>query len=427
MTRFLVSVWPWPGHYFPLIAIAHQLRAHGHEVAFYTGGTLRETIEGEGFTHFPFCNVDEAHLSALVDTRDTFASIRHPLKTRRFMQYWLLGTLPGQIADLAELIDDWRPDVVVAETAMWGPVVVLHETKRIPVAVFSTVAACLLPGPDAPPFGIGLSRGKHGRTRVMEQVVRGAQHVLALSVLRRVNRLRRSYGLASLKTPVSAYCGQMALYVMPSVPEFDYQRHDLPRSVHYVGPCIWNKPHYESAPAWLSDLSPEQPVVHVSEGTVNSQQPLLLRTTAQALANLPMQVIMTTGGNRCPETLDLGPIAPNVNVVRWVAHSDLLPLTNVLVTTGGAGTVMAALQAGVPLVVVPTEWDKSENAERVVEAGVGLRLNPRQCTPHRLRAVVEQVLHEPKYRRNAQRMRVICAQYAGSARAAELLEHVIDN
>ena len=43
-------------------------------------------------------------------------------------------------------------------------------------------------------------------------------------------------------------------------------------------------------------------------------------------------------------------------------------------TTGGPATIMAALRAGVPLVVVPTTWDKPDNARRVVEAGVGVRL-----------------------------------------------------
>jgi UDP:flavonoid glycosyltransferase YjiC (YdhE family) len=68
-----------------------------------------------------------------------------------------------------------------------------------------------------------------------------------------------------------------------------------------------------------------------------------------------------------------------------VSHTDLLPHTDVVVTTGGAGTVMASLAAGVPLVLVPTEWDKPETAPRVVEAGVGLRLAPGACTPENRR------------------------------------------
>jgi len=214
----------------------------------------------------------------------------------------------------------------------------------------------------------------------------------------------------------------MPLYLMPSQPEFDYQRRDLPSSVQYVGPCLWDRSRRESPPAWLTRLSTHQPVVHVTEGTVHTQTPLVLHAAAQGLGGRPMQVVMTTGTSREPEELELGPLAPNIRLTQWVAHSDLLPRTDVLVTTGGAGTVMAALHAGVPLVVVPTEWDKPENAQRVVEAGVGVRIAPHRCTPTRLRAAVEHVLGEPEYRRNAQRMSTLLARYDGPTRAAQLLE-----
>ena len=53
---------------------------------------------------------------------------------------------------------------------------------------------------------------------------------------------------------------------------------------------------------------------------------------------------------------------------------------------------MAALRAGVPLVIVPTTWDKPDNALRIVEAGVGVRLAPRPLHAQTLRAAVERVL-----------------------------------
>jgi UDP:flavonoid glycosyltransferase YjiC (YdhE family) len=111
-----------------------------------------------------------------------------------------------------------------------------------------------------------------------------------------------------------------------------------------------------------------------------------------------------------------------VRVERWVAHEFLLPRTDVVVTTGGAGTVMTVLEAGVPLVVVPTEWDKPENAQRVVEAGAGVRLSPRRLTPGRLYEAVQRVLGEPGFRQNARRLAADFRRYRGPARAAELIE-----
>lgn len=421
--RFLIAVWPWPGHYFPLLAVAHRLRDRGHEVGFYSSAAIAGVIDGEGFRCFPFNAIDSA-FGALSAMRDTFIAAQQPWAMRRFLRSWLLDTLPGQLADLAAILDAWQPDVVVTETAMWGPSAILHEARRIPVAVFSTTAACMLDGPDAPTFGLGLARPRGWRGRVVARGAAAARAVLSRSFSGPVNRLRQSYKLPPIESTVTDHCARMPLYLVPGVPEFDYQRSDLPPSVHYIGPCVWNKPEHMPAPTWLAELPGDQALVHVSEGTVHTQAPVLLRAAAQGLAGLPLQVIMSTGGNREPAGLDLGTRAPNIRLVRWIAHSDLLPRTAVLVTTGGAGTVMAALQAGVPLVVVPTEWDKPDNAQRVVEIGAGVRLSPRRCTPERLRDAVEHVLGEPAYRRNAQKMQHIMAGYDGPSQAADLLEAV---
>src|SRR5207342_3654010 len=59
MARFLVTCWPFVGHLYPQISVAHALRDHGHEVAFYSHQSARPVVEAEQFTLFPFQNVDE--------------------------------------------------------------------------------------------------------------------------------------------------------------------------------------------------------------------------------------------------------------------------------------------------------------------------------------------------------------------------------
>jgi MGT family glycosyltransferase len=155
---------------------------------------------------------------------------------------------------------------------------------------------------------------------------------------------------------------------------------------------------------------------------MHSKAPLLLRAALRGLASLPVRVIATTGKHRDPATLGLGAIPSNARVERFVPHSDLLPRTDVVVTTGGTGTVLAALSAGVPLVVVPTAWDQPENAWRVAEAGAGIRLAPGRCTPEGIRLAVERVLGDHSFRQNAQRLGTDFAGHGGAAQAADLLE-----
>jgi UDP:flavonoid glycosyltransferase YjiC (YdhE family) len=74
--------------------------------------------------------------------------------------------------------------------------------------------------------------------------------------------------------------------------------------------------------------------------------------------------------------------------------------------------------------VAPGAWDKAENAQRVVEAGAGLRLPSRRCSPERLRAAVRTVLAEPSFRANARRIAQALSRHDGPVRAAQLLEEL---
>jgi len=175
-------------------------------------------------------------------------------------------------------------------------------------------------------------------------------------------------------------------------------------------------------PDWLAALPPDESIIYVTEATIGTGEPFLLKAAAHALRDLPFQVVMTTGKQRDPKDLDLGPLAPNIRVECYVPQSDLLPRMAMMVTPGGSGGVIAALKAGVPMVVVPTEWDRPENAQRVVECGAGLRVAANRCSPERLRAAVLRVVGEPSFRANARRMAGAFAQNDGPTRAAQLLE-----
>jgi MGT family glycosyltransferase len=222
-----------------------------------------------------------------------------------------------------------------------------------------------------------------------------------------------------------AHAAKLPLFLTAGAPELDYNRRDLPATMHYVGPCLWHRSAKETPPAWLDELPDDRPVVHVTEGTVHTKQPLVLRAAAQGLGQTEMEVIMTTGNVRQPSDLDLGPLAPNIRVERYVSHGDLFPHTDVVVTTGGPGTVLTALKAGVPLVIVPTGWDHIENAQRIVQANVGVSLAPSRCTETRLRAAVEQVIQDPAYKRNAEQMSAILQRQGGPDKAAVLLEKLL--
>ena len=420
--RVLFCCWPFEGHVFPQLSMALALRERGNEVAFYTGSRLQETIEQEGVRVFPFAKIEPAWLAVQERERQVGGRRQSLRVEHQAFREWLVETIPDQVKDLRSIISEWQADVLVTDASMWGPSLVLNEAVPIPVALASPLITAVIPGPGAPPQGSGLPPAHNARTRARAWAITSATQLLAGGLRRRVDELRAAEGLPAMGCGVNERCGQLPLYMVLSVAELDFNRRDLPPSVHYVGACTWHPPEPAGTSEWLDQLPGGRPWVHVTEGTSHYQDPFLLRAAVSGLAGAPLEAIITHGRNRGPKEMGLGPAAPNVHMAPWLSHDALLPRCEVLVTTGGAGTVIAGLQAGVPLVIVPTTWDKPDNARRVVAAGAGVILPSRKCTPQSLRAAVEGVLAQPRYRAAAQRCAELLARAPGPSGAAELIE-----
>jgi MGT family glycosyltransferase len=427
VSRFLITCWPFTGHLLPQMSIAMALRERGHEVAFYTGLKARTKVEAEGFELFGFERVQEQQVSRLVHAVDTGDRRSRPGGGRvvRIFRDWLVETIPDQVADLRSVLAHWKPDVIATDLSMWGPIVVLWETERIPVALSSTFMGSLIPGPDAPAFGFGLRPPRTVAARSLSTALTHLTELAGTPLRRRLDEIRAEYGLRELGESVNRYCARLPLYLVGNIPELDYDRRDLPPSVHYVGNCIW----YPAAPPgtseWLETIPTDRPWVHVTESTLAYGDPFLLRTAILALADEPLELIVTTGEHRDAGTLRLQGIPSNAHVTRWLSHGELLPRCSAVITVGGKATILAALEAGRPLVLVPTTWDKPDNSRRVTETGAGVRVARRRCTPETLRSAVRRVLDDPRYGENARRMASRLSAAPGPAGAAQLLEALV--
>jgi MGT family glycosyltransferase len=419
--RFLFTLWPFVGHLLPQMSIAIALRERGHEVAFYSGDAARGTVEDEGFEFFSFRHVDQER--AFRNMRVVEGGTR-PGGLLPVLRDWLVETIPDQVADLRPVLSSWRPDVIATDLSLWGPIVVLWDAEQIPVALSSTFMGPLIPGPDAPSWGLGMRPPTSARTRLASGALTRATEMAGTRLRRRIDEIRAGHGLGPLRESVNRYTGRLPLYLVGNIPRLDYDRHDLPASVHYVGNCIWYPPDEPGTDDWLEAIPGDRPWVHVTESTLSHGDPFLLRAAVAGLAGEPLELIVTTGRHRGAAVLGHAPLPRNVHLANWVSHGDLLPRCSAVVTVGGKATILAAMEAGAPLVIVPTSWDKPDNARRVVEAGAGVRLSRRHCTPERLRGAVREVLSNPAYRAAAQEIAAELAAAPGPAGAADLLEQL---
>ena len=85
-------------------------------------------------------------------------------------------------------------------------------------------------------------------------------------------------------------------------------------------------------------------------------------------------------------------------VERWVPQAALLPHCALLISHGGSGAMIGALNAGVPMLAVPQGADQFFNADRIVTTGVGLRLLPDELTAEAVRDRARRLVADQSYR-----------------------------
>jgi UDP:flavonoid glycosyltransferase YjiC (YdhE family) len=177
----------------------------------------------------------------------------------------------------------------------------------------------------------------------------------------------------------------------------------------------------------LTDWWPgnEDPLVYVSFGSAAPSFeffPELCRATMDAVADVPMRVLLTVGENRDPG--EFGPVPDSVHIERWVPQADVMPHAAAMVGHGGSGSTLMAMAAGVPLAVVPLFADQPYNARRVAQIGAGIALEGGIDAVAELPGALRALLEEPRYRRQAERVAAEVAGLAPVDDAVRVLEDI---
>jgi UDP:flavonoid glycosyltransferase YjiC (YdhE family) len=102
----------------------------------------------------------------------------------------------------------------------------------------------------------------------------------------------------------------------------------------------------------------------------------------------------------------------------------LFPRCDLVVTHGGSGTVLTALDHGLPMVIVPVSADQPDNAKRCEQLGVAMVVVPHDRTPEAFRNALRDVLRDPRYRQTAQRLRDEMEQLPGPEHTVGWLERL---
>jgi MGT family glycosyltransferase len=247
-----------------------------------------------------------------------------------------------------------------------------------------------------------------------------------------VSALRTSFGLDA-GSDMSWLDGDLRLDRVP--PSFQVPGIEPSPATRSIRPAIFDRVQEEAdLPSWVETLG-SRPVVYATLGSVFNHAPHIFEVILTALADEPLDLIITVGPGNDPERFGTQP--PNVHIVSYLPQSLLLPRCDLVITHAGFNTVMAALSAGLPLYCLPMGADQPYNALRCVELGVGLSaahgptpnpvgptIDPEGLDPAEIRSAVRRLLDETRWREAAERLRSEILSLPGPDEAAGLLEQL---
>ncbi|MEV6908809.1 glycosyltransferase [Amycolatopsis sp. NPDC051071] len=373
MSRFLLVVPPLTGHVAPLRAVAAELVARGHDVAWCGPEPTTSELTRAGRVY------------AAGDALE-FAVERRPEGLRGFAalkflwEQYLVPLADAMVPGVEKAADAFRPDVVIADQQAFAGALVASRRGLPWVTSASTSTELGDPLGALPKIAAwvgGLQRDLRERHKVS------------------CGDLRFSPDLVLAFTTVTL-TGRIA----------------DPGTVRFVGPALAPAPPVGFPWHRLDG----RPLVLVTLGTANAALGRrFLAECVDALDGMPhvQGLVIDPAGGLCSEKVLLAKRIPQAEVVRQAA---------MVVCHGGHNTVSETLASGLPLVIAPIRDDQSMLAQQVEAAGAGLRLRFDRVKAPDIRRTITDVLTEPAYAAAAARVRASFAAAGGVVAAADHVE-----
>jgi UDP:flavonoid glycosyltransferase YjiC (YdhE family) len=313
------------GHLLPLLPLAREARAAGHEVALLTSEAMAGAV-GPDLPVLPAGPMPDV-LFEEVARRTGGGNPATDPKPETVAEFFAGTRFDLSIQDATQAAGAWQPDVIVAEACDFVGPLVAAELK-VPWHFLAF-------GPAVP-----------------DEFVQPMFQTVASRYADR--------GL----TPTPP-----ASFLDPCPPSLQVPGWQAPNRV-----ALRPEPHRVEGGTWqapdFADRA-DRPLVLVTLGTVFTDNGLL-ETVLASLGSIDVNIIATLGPLGAPEALAVD--YSRLRTVGFVPLAQLLDAVSCVVSAGGAGTVLATLSRGLPMVLLPQGADQFINAERVEATGAGVVL-----------------------------------------------------
>jgi zeaxanthin glucosyltransferase len=403
-----------PGHLNSTTTLARRLKARGYDVVFIAVPDAEPFVSA---AQLPFIPASEREYPA--GSVGKILDQLSKLDGQAAMEFTFraLGdALQCALKNLPQTLLGARVDAVVLDQFQFGFELVpmhlgmpyVHYSNAVHIDFSGNAPLCLFDWPhETTPEA--LARNHEGLRRV--------QHAFEP-----VRAVARSYaekvGLQIEWADPFATISKLAwLTQMPK--EFDFKCSHLPPQFHYTGPAHDGFGRIEPDFPW--DRLTGEPLIYASMGTLQNGCESVFSAIAAAVGTRPgMQLVLSIGPRLDAKRIE--PLPANAIVVNSAPQLELLKRSTLCITHAGMNTTLESLTQGIPLVAIPVTNDQPGVAARIAYTKTGAFVPLQEMTVPRLSGLIDEVLGNPEYRRNANQMKETIAKTNGLEKAVDLLE-----
>ncbi|MFH9347899.1 macrolide family glycosyltransferase [Kitasatospora sp. NPDC017646] len=374
------------GHINPMLPLVEELVRRGHQVVYATGAAHAAAVSGAGARWLELPSPPPFTPPATIGPAAVAGWLRHYFAA-------LSATYP----------------VLRKHCASEGADAICYDTTNWP----GRIAARSLGIPGVQCFPDLASNETYSLDRQLTEGIDADDPALA-SLADDCAAFAAEYGVPLGPDDTMTVTDGLNLVFVPR--EFQPAVDSFDARFHFLGPSMGSR---EQAEQW-SPRDPDAPLLYVSSGTVVDGHPDFYRACVAAVADRPWQVALSTGG---AARAGLGAAPDRVEVRSRFPQLAVLRRATAFVSHAGMNSVMEALTYGVGIVAVPRTPEQDANAGRLVELGLGERLDDADtANPEALRVAIDRVTSDPAVRADLAEMRRAVRRGGGAARGADLIE-----
>ncbi|MEU4833798.1 macrolide family glycosyltransferase [Streptosporangium sp. NPDC023615] len=385
----MVSI-PAPGHVNPSIEVIRELAARGHRVTYANDPSYAGIVAEAG--------AEPVLYDSLLPKVDSGTWPEDAIGQLDLFLRDAMAMLPT----LRAAYENDRPDLFLYDIGGYA-VRVLAENWGIPLMQLS-------------PTYVAWEGYREDMAPMLEEFRKapgGAEHY------RRFDEWLSDNGVGHMDSHEFSGRPPRALALIPKVMQPNADRVD-PARITFTGPCFSMRPRQEP---WKRPEGAEK-VLLVSLGSTFTDVPDFYRACLAAFGDLPgWHVVLQIG--RHVDLEGLGEIPSNVETHRWVSQLSILEQADAFVTHAGMGGTQEGLYCGVPMIAVPQAADQFGNADRLVELGVGRRIDTGEATPEALRTALLDLTGDPEVAARLAAIRAEARGEGGTPRAVALIEEML--